>query len=77
MMQTKTVTMPCTVYSLGLVDYQEAWDRQQRLTEACRRDGCARLLLLEHPPTYLAQNEASPAQGQPQARSVSEGSDGI
>jgi lipoate-protein ligase B len=76
MMQTKTVTMPCTVYSLGLVDYQEGWKEQRRLVEACRRDGRARLLL-EHPPTYLAQNEASPAQGQPQARSVSEGSDGI
>jgi lipoate-protein ligase B len=51
-MQTKAVTTPCTVYRLGLVDYQEAREEQRRLVEACRRDGCARLLLLEHPPTY-------------------------
>jgi len=51
-METKAVTTPCTVYRLGLVDYQEAREEQRRLVEACRRDGCARLLLLEHPPTY-------------------------
>src|SRR3990170_1146331 len=42
----------CTVVRPGLVDYQEAWDEQRRLAEACRDDGRARLLLLEHPPTY-------------------------
>jgi len=42
----------CAVQRLGLVDYQEAWDEQRRLAEACREDGQARLLLLEHPPTY-------------------------
>src|SRR3990170_2187024 len=42
----------CTVLRPGIVDYQEAWDEQRRLAEACRDDGQARLLLLEHPPTY-------------------------
>ena len=42
----------CTVQRPGLVDYQAAWDEQRRLVEACRADGRARLLLLEHPPTY-------------------------
>jgi lipoate-protein ligase B len=42
----------CAVQRLGLVDYQEAWDEQRRLVEACREDGQPRLLLLEHPPTY-------------------------
>lgn len=51
-MQTRAGTIPCTVYCLGLVDYEEAWEEQRRLVEACRRDGGARLLLLEHPPTY-------------------------
>ncbi len=43
---------PCTVRRLGLVEYQEAWGEQRRLVQACREDGHARLLLLEHPPTY-------------------------
>ena len=43
---------PCTVHRLGLVEYQEAWEEQRRLVEACRTDGRGRLLLLEHPPTY-------------------------
>ena len=42
----------CTVQRPGLVDYQAAWDEQRRLVEACRADGGARLLLLEHTPTY-------------------------
>jgi lipoyl(octanoyl) transferase len=42
----------CTVHRLGVVDYQKALERQRLLMGACRRDGCARLLLLEHPPTY-------------------------
>lgn len=42
----------CTVLRLGRVDYQQAWDEQRRLVEACRTDGQARLLLLEHPATY-------------------------
>ena len=45
-------TAPCTVRRLGLVPYDEALAEQRRLVEACRRDGHARLLLLEHPPTY-------------------------
>ena len=43
---------PCTVRRLGLVPYRDAWDEQRRLAEACRSDGRAHLLLLEHPPTY-------------------------
>jgi lipoyl(octanoyl) transferase len=42
----------CTVHRLGVVDYPKALETQRLLMEACRRDGCARLLLLEHPPTY-------------------------
>ncbi len=42
----------CTVSRLGLVPYQEAFAHQQRLVAACRDDGRARLLLLEHPHTY-------------------------
>ncbi len=44
--------VPCDVYRLGLVEYEEAWAEQRRLVEACRQDGRPRLLLLEHPPTY-------------------------
>jgi len=43
---------PCQVLRLGLVDYEAAWAEQRRLVETCREDGIARLLLLEHPPTY-------------------------
>jgi lipoyl(octanoyl) transferase len=42
----------CAVERLGLVEYGEAWALQRRLVEACREDGHARLLLLEHPHTY-------------------------
>ncbi len=42
----------CAVQRLGLVEYTEAWAEQRRLVEACREDSEARLLLLEHPPTY-------------------------
>ena len=42
----------CTVRRLGRVEYQEACGEQRRLVQACREDGHARLLLLEHPPTY-------------------------
>ena len=42
----------CAVERLGLVEYGEAWALQRRLVEACREDGEARLLLLEHPHTY-------------------------
>ncbi len=44
--------VPCDVYRLGLVEYEEAWAEQRSLVEACRQDGRPRLLLLEHPPTY-------------------------
>jgi lipoate-protein ligase B len=43
---------PCAVQRLGLIDYEEAWALQRSLVEECRAGGNARLLLLEHPPTY-------------------------
>lgn len=42
----------CAVSRLGLVEYQAALAMQRRLVEECRSDSEARLLLLEHPPTY-------------------------
>ena len=51
-MPLPATTAHCTVRRLGLVPYDEALAEQRRLVEACRRDGHARLLLLEHPPTY-------------------------
>ena len=51
-MRPRLVTTACTVHCLGVVDYREALETQRLLVEACRKDGCARLLLLEHPPTY-------------------------
>lgn len=51
-MPPNRMAVPCTIYRLGLVEYEEAWQEQRRLVEACREDGRARLLLLEHPPTY-------------------------
>ena len=42
----------CAVRRLGLIEYTEAGAEQRRLVEACREDSEARLLLLEHPPTY-------------------------
>jgi lipoyl(octanoyl) transferase len=51
-MEPEPTAVPCIVHRLGVVEYQEAWEKQQRLAEACRQDGCGRLLLLEHPPTY-------------------------
>ena len=42
----------CAVHHLGLIEYTKAWAEQRRLVAACREDSEARLLLLEHPPTY-------------------------
>ncbi len=47
-----TFTRACSVQRLGLVEYDDALATQQHLVQACREDGAARLLLLEHPPTY-------------------------
>ncbi len=47
-----TSTRACSVQRLGLVEYEDALATQQSLVQACRKDGAARLLLLEHPPTY-------------------------
>lgn len=51
-MQINPAIVPCMVQRLGLVEYRQAWEEQQRLIQACREDGRGRLLLLEHPPTY-------------------------
>jgi lipoyl(octanoyl) transferase len=43
----------CEVLKLGIVDYQAAWDLQNRIAdEIARGDRPATLLLLEHPHTY-------------------------
>jgi lipoyl(octanoyl) transferase len=43
----------CHVYDLGLVDYQPAWDMQNKLAaEIARGERPSTLLLLEHPHTY-------------------------
>jgi lipoate-protein ligase B len=42
----------CTVSRLGLVEYGEVLELQRRLVAECRAEHQARLLLLEHPPTY-------------------------
>ena len=47
-----TSTGACSVQRLGLVEYDDGLVMQQRFVQACREDGEARLLLLEHPPTY-------------------------
>lgn len=51
-MQPDKIAGACTVHRLGLVEYEAAWSEQRRLVEACRQDGCSRLLFVEHPPTY-------------------------
>ncbi len=51
-MEASPAAVPCIVQRLGLSGYQDTWDEQRRLVEACRADGRGRLLLLEHPPTY-------------------------
>ena len=53
--------MTLEVLRLGLVDYQEAWERQRRLhagvVEGSEPDT---LLLLEHPPVYTAGKRTEP-----------------
>ncbi len=45
--------MLCHVHDLGLMDYQPAWDLQNRLAaEIARSERPPTLLLLEHPHTY-------------------------
>jgi lipoate-protein ligase B len=45
--------MICHVHDLGLVDYQQAWDLQNKLAaEIARVERPPTLLLLEHPHTY-------------------------
>ena len=51
-MERNRTAISCTVQRLGLVEYRQAWEEQRRLVAACKQDGDARLLLLEHPPTY-------------------------
>lgn len=48
-----TYTQTCHVLYLGLVDYQEAWDKQRELVrQRSSRQIDDTLLLLEHPHTY-------------------------
>lgn len=47
-----TANPVCIVERPGLVDYDEALGMQREAADACRSDGLARLLLLEHPHTY-------------------------
>jgi lipoyl(octanoyl) transferase len=45
--------MICHVCDLGLVDYQQAWDLQNKLAvEIARDERPSTLLLLEHPHAY-------------------------
>jgi lipoyl(octanoyl) transferase len=51
----------CEVAYLGEVDYQEAWNLQNRLAEEIGRGlRPPRLLLLEHPPTYTFGRQGNP-----------------
>ncbi|MCH7811001.1 MAG: lipoyl(octanoyl) transferase LipB [Chloroflexi bacterium] len=59
-MQPNRTAVPCTVYRYGLVEYQEAQELQRSFVARCRADGRARLLLLEHPPTYTFGARARP-----------------
>ncbi len=51
-MQHSSTATPCTIHRLGLVEYEEGQTVQHRFVKACKDDGQARLILLEHPPTY-------------------------
>ena len=51
-MQPERTAGVCTIHRLGLLEYEAAWNKQRHVVEACRQDGRARLLLVEHPPTY-------------------------
>jgi lipoate-protein ligase B len=46
------MTVPCTVVHLGLVNYMEALNLQNRLAEQVKAGADGWLLLLEHPHTY-------------------------
>lgn len=49
------------VTDLGLIEYQQAWDRQRELaTSRADDEGPDTLLLLEHPPTYTAGRRTEP-----------------
>jgi lipoate-protein ligase B len=42
----------CTLLRPGIVEYQDAWQLQQRIAEDVRNGAAPTLILLEHPPTY-------------------------
>lgn len=46
--------------SLGLVDYQEAWDLQRELHADVKAGAEGTVLLLEHPPVYTAGKRTEP-----------------
>jgi lipoyl(octanoyl) transferase len=54
--------VPIEFVELGLVDYQQAWDRQRVLAEArAGGTGPDTVLLLEHPSVYTAGRRTEPA----------------
>lgn len=46
------VVSRCTVLRPGLLDYQQAWQLQQRIAASVRDGGPEALVLLQHPPVY-------------------------
>jgi len=42
----------CTLLRPGILEYQRAWQLQQRIADGVRGGDDAALILLEHPPTY-------------------------
>ena len=53
--------MICQFHDLGTIEYQSAWDLQNRLaTEIARGERCESLLLLEHPHTYSFGRRGQP-----------------
>jgi lipoyl(octanoyl) transferase len=51
---------PINVLEPGLVDYQTAWELQQRLAQQRLDGGPDTLVLLEHPPVYTAGKRTQP-----------------
>jgi lipoyl(octanoyl) transferase len=56
----RSAATPIDVRRLGVVDYQEAWQRQRELADARVAGGPDTLLLLEHPPVYTAGRRTLP-----------------
>ncbi|MHB8513968.1 MAG: lipoyl(octanoyl) transferase LipB [Dehalococcoidia bacterium] len=50
--RTAVLGSRCTLLRPGLIDYQRAWQLQQRVADGVRGGDDPALILLEHPPTY-------------------------